>query len=360
VRVLYVVYLTRRTGEGVRSKVAAQAGAWEQRGNDVTVFCLTPDGSLPDARVRVFRSGHLARRVGATLALSAAAARTQADLVYLRYDLFFPPPLLGFRRPVVLELNTDDRAEFTPRGRAVALYNSLNRRVTHATADGAVFVAHELAASQSFGRAPALRTVIGNGIDLSAVTPTPAPANERPRFAFVGSDTRWAGVDKVLRLAKALPDCDFELAGVDADTLGSVPENVVLHGMLARRELPDLMRRCDVGLGTLALHRAGLNESSSLKVREYLAHGLPTVIANSDTDFRDAPRWFLLRLPNDEDNVARCADRVREFAESVRGRRVAREEVAHLDLNEKERKRLEFFARVAAQTVDVMPKRRRR
>jgi Glycosyltransferase Family 4 len=359
VRVLYAVYLTSQTGEGVRTKVAAQAGAWAAAGHDVTVLCLTPDGSVPEGRVRVFRSGGLARRVAATLRLSAAVAWGHADLVYVRYDLFLPPLFVGFRKPVVLEVNTDDRAEFAPRGRSVALYNRLNRRVAHATADAAVFVAHELADSPSFARAPALRTVIGNGIDLSGTAPTPAPANGRPRFGFVGSDTRWAGVDKVLRLAAALPDCDFELAGVDPGELDTVPENVVLHGVLPRRELPRLLERCDVGLGTLALHRAGLNESSSLKVREYLAHGLPTVIGNSDTDFRDAEPWYLLQLPNDEDNVGRCADRVREFALSVRGRRVAREEIAHVDLQEKERARLEFLARVA-QSGDDMPKRRRR
>jgi len=88
-----------------------------------------------------------------------------------------------------------------------------------------------------------------------------------------------------------------------------------------------------------------MTEACPLKVREYLAHGLPTVIAYDDTDFLDVSPWFLLKLPNEESNVVENVDAIRSFMEGVRGRRVARAEVAErIGSQEKERRRLAFIA----------------
>ncbi len=148
------------------------------------------------------------------------------------------------------------------------------------------------------------------------------------------------------------------MVGVRPEQLeGPVPPNVMLHPLLPRKCYEPLLARADVALGSLAMDRAKLAEASPLKVREYLAYGLPVILGFEDTDFRATEPWFLLRLPNTEDNVVSNVERIRSYVASVRGRRVMREEVAPAnDAQAKERRRLAFLA----ECVKRQPPARRR
>jgi glycosyltransferase involved in cell wall biosynthesis len=192
--------------------------------------------------------------------------------------------------------------------------------------------------------------VIGNAIDLDRIQRLPAPRNERPQIAFLGSPGQtWHGVDKILWLANAMPEARFELIGYDRRDLGDdVAANVRVRGMLSRQDYEPILATSDVAIGTLALHRKQMDEACPLKVREYLAYGLPVIAGYEDTDFIGEQPWFMLRLPNRETNVRDSVGRVREFAERVRGRRVPRELVVErISVQAKEPRRLEFFERVA-------------
>jgi hypothetical protein len=101
-------------------------------------------------------------------------------------------------------------------------------------------------------------------------------------------------------------------------------------------------------VGTLALHRKGMEEACPLKLPEYLLTGIPTIIGYRDANFLDVEPWYLLRLPNDEDNVARSVDRIEQWLERVRGRRVPRAEVEpRVALAWKEAQRLAFVREIA-------------
>ena len=60
--------------------------------------------------------------------------------------------------------------------------------------------------------------------------------------------------------------------------------------------------RCDIGVGGLGLHRKGQYRSMTLKLREYMARGLPFVYAVDDPSLPEDPA-FCLRLPNDESPI---------------------------------------------------------
>ena len=196
--------------------------------------------------------------------------------------------------------------------------------------------------------------VIGNGVDLDAIRPLEPATTERPAAAFLGSMRQvWHGVDKLAWLAEALPDVDFEVVGYDEhwlrEAIGSpIPPNMHAHGKLVRDEFEPVLARCVIAFGTLALHRKQMNEACPLKVREYLAFGLPVVIGYDDTDLTGIEPWWLLRVPNAEDNVRQNAERIRSFIADVRGRRVPRDEVAdRIGAAAKEQRRLEFMERLA-------------
>jgi glycosyltransferase involved in cell wall biosynthesis len=350
-RIAYVCYWNLFTGDGVASKIAGQSAHWRSAGHETSVFALSrtpPQGTEGGIADTTFFFDSPIERVRSTRNLIAAVEAFRPDLVYLRYDLFIPPPTGLLRRfPVVVEINSDDLNEFQPRGRLVTVYNRLQRRPILGRAAGASFVTHELAASPSFGQLRGKRRVISNGVELPEEVPEPGPANERPRLVLLGATGYWHGVDKLVRLAAETPEIEVDIAGAASGPPATLPPNVRWHGHLGEHEYRSLLARADVGVGTLALHRAGMNEASTLKVRTYLAHGLPVILGHEDTDFIGEEPWFLLRLPNVEDNVLAGAESILEFAESVRGRRVPRELVVdRISAEAKERERLRFFEEV--------------
>jgi hypothetical protein len=80
-----------------------------------------------------------------------------------------------------------------------------------------------------------------------------------------------------------------------------------------------ILEHCDFGLGTFGLDRKGMGDSCSLKVRDCLACGLPTVLGCNDPLLSsDWAAPYLLRIdPRDPDLDAtrrftqRCFDRDR-------------------------------------------------
>ncbi len=335
-------------------KIGAQVGVWRSLGAEVEVFCVGRAPAAPEppklgGRTFPYRRP-LMGRFQATRALVRETLRWQPDVVYLRYSMFLPPPVGLMRRiPTVVEINGNDRRQYKVKGRRAALYNELNRRLILSSAVGLAFGSGELASLPDFAcwRKPVV--VITDGVDLQAAEPLPPTDNDRPRVVLlVGSPGPWHGVDKTIWLARALPEIDFELVGVDSDVVRQPPPNVTLHPFLSRRDYEPILRRSDVALGTLALHRNEIDQASAIKVREYLLYGLPVIIAYDDPDLRDS-LWFVLRLPNTESNVRDHVERIRRFITDVAAKRVPRELVAgRIDITAKEAVRLAFLEEVDA------------
>jgi hypothetical protein len=223
----------------------------------------------------------------------------------------------------------------------------VNRRLVFGRSAGIAFVSRELSASARFTQFGKPAITLGNGIDLDATSPLPPTRNEEPRFAFLGEPSQWQGIDKIVALATALPQAKFDLIG--PSKLDAAPSNVRAYGVLTSTEYREILAQCDLGLGTLALYRKGMTEASPLKVREYLAYGLPTVIGYEDTDFVGAEPWYLERLPNSDWAVDEHVARIHRFAKAAIGRRVAHTEIAHLDATAKEALRLAFFERILSE-----------
>jgi hypothetical protein len=117
---------------------------------------------------------------------------------------------------------------------------------------------------------------------------------------------------------------------------------VRVYGHLGRADYEALFKNADVAIGSLGLHVLSMDEACPLKVREYLAYGIPVIIGYRDTDFPNgAP--FLLQLPNAPDNVEKNLDQIKEFVYKWKGRRVSRSAIVHLDVQHKEAQRLGFM-----------------
>jgi glycosyltransferase involved in cell wall biosynthesis len=245
-------------------------------------------------------------------------------------------------------VNGDDLAEFRLTSRKRYLLARATRGLLLRHAAGLVFVTHELAAKPSFAGFHRPSSVVANGIDLSSIEPAPPRQNETPRLIFIGHPSSpWHGLDEVQAIADANPTWRFDIVGPGPEELAATTPNLEVHGLLAPSQYQALLAAADVAVGSLALYRAGIDEASTLKVREYLAAGLPVVIGYHDTDFpKGAP--FILQVPNVPAGVRSAMEALRAFVESWLGRRVPRSEVGHLDVRVKEATRLRFIEAVGS------------
>jgi hypothetical protein len=349
VRVAYVVGWPGGPASGPFKKVAAQTAEWADQGVEVGLFVLTVAehhdawNALAGARRVVVRAR------GPRLAVQKEkllldVQRWAPDVIYHRWSLAYAGLAFAVRRrTVVMEVNTDDVAEYDLMSPLKGRINRLTRGHVLRRVSGLAFVTDELCRSRGFAGFGRPSVVVGNGIRLRDVPELSAPDNARPRLLLIGQpNCPWHGTDKLIWLARRKPEWDFDVVGPDPSELAGAPGNVTSHGLLEAPEYARLLAAADIGLGTLALHRKDMDEASPLKVREYLATGLPVVIGYADTDFPDGADW-LLSLPNTEDNVSSGLPAIEDFVKRWKGLRVPRNEVAHLDTAAKERSRIAFF-----------------
>lgn len=441
VRIAYLMPWSLDPDAGVMKKVRAQVAVWAEHGHEVRRFVLSaagspmaaasrasvgspgsagqagsagqpgsaeepgsaaqaePTGGGREHGVEVFEFASALDALGATRRLVDAARAWSPDVVYARYAPWYPALRRVARAvPTVLEVNTEDRREYRLTGRPVrGLVNELTRRRTLGLAAGLVFVTHQLRDHPSFSWFGGATEVVPNGFDLASVDPLPPSPEATPTVVFLGSPgLPWHGTDRLLELARALPEVRFEVVGSTAEQLagatpspgrargrgrrrdrqrdrqrdqqrdrqgdqqgdrprdrrlGGLPDNVVAHGYLERGDYAAVLARAYAAVGSLALDRLGMTEGSTLKLREYLAHGLPVVTGCPDADFPGGAPFLLeidaARLEHGGARRAGEADAVRRFVEAHRGERVPREALAHLDTGAKEARRLAFLSRVA-------------
>jgi hypothetical protein len=344
-KVSYLARWDARTETGVMKKILAQLEVWQNLGIDSRLFVLSPSqeiwGALASAPAEVvvgrgglFRDRDLRR-------LLERVYEWKPDVAYVRYGTHYRSLERFMERvPTALELNTDDVGEYR-------LYLPWYKYRYHLhtrgrilqRAQGMVSVTHEI--GRRFAPFGAPMVVIGNGIDLTHITPSPPSPEGHVRAIFIGSAVApWHGVDKILAAAEQLPSWEFTVVG--PSIVGRIPNNVAAYGHLAAAEYKALLERADVAIGTMALHRNGMDEACPLKVREYLAAGLPCIIGHEDTDFTPPPD-FILQLSNCEANLREGLLRVEEFGRMWKGRRVSRERIQHLDIRAKEANRIAFL-----------------
>jgi hypothetical protein len=355
-RIAYVsLHWPRTKHTGVGKKIQNQIAMWRGLGHEVRMFMHTsrhePAAELIEATLFVYEAGGRMRtevnRIRAANAMVGAVDAYQPDIIYLRYGIYvYPAQRLMSIAPVIEEINTNDLTQHEDLGRVYSLYNRLTRGIFLRRVRGLVAVSRELSTVPAFVAYNRPACVISNGIRLEAITALPPPSNAKPRLAFIATpDYYWHGIDKLVTLADRFPDLTIDLIGYDGiPGVQKPPENLVLHGFLNEPEYVKVLKNADAALGTLALHRKGMEEACPLKTRECLAYGLPMILPYLDTDLDDLDCNFLLKIPNKEDNIQTHGEAIREFAHRMRGVRADRSVLEpRIDALRKEKMRLEFF-----------------
>jgi glycosyltransferase involved in cell wall biosynthesis len=232
-------------------------------------------------------------------------------------------------------------------------YSKITNSMLYDIMSGFVSVTYELLRIPEVYRSKVPKLVVPNCIDIDKYCPVKLAARcEKPNIVFLGTgNAPWHGVDKLLKLAAILQDKVYiHVVGMEKPVNTPLPGNIHFYGFLHSSEYRSILEKSHIGIGTLALHRNKMNEACPLKTREYIAYGLPAVVAYKDTAFLNdkVPEW-VLEIPNREDNIEYFSNDIYGFSVQMMGRRIPREEIADYVSHRKyEGARMEFMKDIAA------------
>jgi glycosyltransferase involved in cell wall biosynthesis len=172
--------------------------------------------------------------------------------------------------------------------------------------------------------------VVPNGCDI----PVGQPAKHRtrsstPRVGFLGSShTPNAVAARYIaeKIAPVFPGVQFEFIGGACDAVAAAAtKNIVLHGILSENAKSDIMYEWD-----LALNPIEAGGGSSLKLSDFMAHGLPTLSTavgarSFDVEAYDAGRvaplaefpMHLREMLEDRDRLRAMGENARRYAEEA-------------------------------------------
>ncbi|HEY2249666.1 MAG TPA: glycosyltransferase [Planctomycetaceae bacterium] len=135
-------------------------------------------------------------------------------------------------------------------------------------------------------------------LDAETVVPQEIRDLPRPIIGFFGLIADWVDLDLFAAAARRWPQGTVVLLGkatTDVSTLQALP-NVKLLGRKPYAELPAYCKGFDVALNPFRINRLTLN-ANPLKVREYLAAGLPVI----STAIPEVEALGLCRIATNED-----------------------------------------------------------
>ncbi len=332
---------------GVYTKVLDQITFWRSQGKIVQLFLITDKASAPhwkviDPSATILVDSNLASKLINRILLVRLASKSEPSIVYLRES--FPILIPRTKAPIVLEVQSLVGNELKIRkSTKFFLFRILRKRI-YARVAGGVFVTPELNAKNEFHLEDQIpKIVIGNAINFSRVSPLPLNPSTRLSLFFVGTPNQpWHGVSDIVQFGEANPDIDVHIVGDKSD---STSPNIFFYGTLQTSEYYKIASQCVAGVGTLKLSIKQMEEGSALKVREYLAMGLPVIIRYREVDLEPSSD-FVLQLPVDDRSFSDFSSEIRSFLESWKSKRVDRGAVSYLDVTAKESLRLGFFEQI--------------
>lgn len=359
-KIAYVtLHWPRVKNSGIGKKIQQQISAWQQAGHVVHHYMhhlsmASNDDllngshySYPCARTKIGIIKREFFRVKALKTLIHAVRAYKPDLIYLRWGMYAIPLQVLFRiAPVVIEINTNDVSEHKLLGQFLNLYNQATRWITLQNASGFIFTTNELAKASDFTKFKIPYVVISNGINLDKYMPLPAPKTKIPHLVYIGTPHMpWQGVEKLVTLAQRCEDIHIDIIGCDTiPNIDTLPHNLSLHGYLTKEQYEPILSKASAAIGTIALHRKGMQEASPLKVREYAAYGIPLILPYEDTDLHNLKLDTILQIPNTEENVRGYTKEIHDFLHLVQGKRLDQEIIrTAIDSVNKEKIRLQFF-----------------
>ena len=340
----YRVNKDNKANSGVIKKAYGQAAAFRRLGVEVDLVLLSDSGILlNDKLIYTFKKPVLTKRrstywfyfFNLLPILFKIINFKKYDFLYFRYALAHPGLIqllkkVHIRNPnikVIAEMPTFpyDKEKTTIIDRLSLQMDKFNR----------IFITKYLHSFTHYGLDESIfgvRTIpIRNGITLDKIQISNSkPQKNKVRLIGVANWSYWHGLDRLIEgIRNYYSDgnytYDFTLTVIGQGNVTEKHKHLVRKYQLQNRvkfvppmtgkELDDFFDDADIGVGTLGLHRKGLELDSSLKHREYCARGLPFLMAGKDLDFPKEIS-FVFSCPANEEPID--IRRVIEFYEKIK------------------------------------------
>ena len=340
--VLFVMKYPLHEGENLKAKFDGQIAAMRALGQEVYTIGWNREGMWlvgQDGRTLLRRSrwtgvpgySHTLIFVDLMAAVKAVLAQKKVDILYLRYMPTFGGAVKAMKKlkaqggKLVIEFPTYPRETENKRSllrRPVFAYTDRVLKRIHPMVD--LYTAIGADCGEMLDGRPAMNIVNGIFVD-SVPLHQPNHGVETLHLLALASMAGWHGYDRILRSLAAYTGSrpvHLHLVGADGD--GSLAawkalaeelklmDRVTFHGPLYGDALNQVVARADVGIGSLGMFRFGFASGMTLKLREFMARGLPFVYAVEDPAIPE-DSGFCLRVENAETPI--CMADVVAFGE---------------------------------------------
>lgn len=319
-RLLYLTTwdFSNEESDGIAKKIRGQMKAFQESGFAVDYTCIlnnetyyVKDGvSHPLGKVGKFR------KLAANYYLYKRLKKESYVCIYNRYglmDTFYLKLLKGFSKKgtrIVVEIPTYPYDKECPPGLTWWMLYSLDKLYRTQVKKYVDLITTYSEDSEIFG----IKAIqICNGVDYDKIS-IRIPQNETDeiRLLAVAGLARWHGYDRLLKgigeyyqqggkrkvimhiVGKGNALAEYE----EIVERYGIQEYYVFHGEKRGEELTPIYDMCDIGIECLGLFRKSVTMSSSLKSREYVAKGLPFVMAGQ-SDVLEG-KEFVLKVPDNE------------------------------------------------------------
>jgi len=216
----------------------------------------------------------------------------------------------------------------------------INSKKLKNKAIGLIGVTDEIARKESKRNSFLPTKTISNGIDVSKVNFTkfiPFDGKSLTMTIVASEFAPWHGLDKLLKaLIESDTDIQITLNLVGEyisdndraiiDRINATKKNIIIKVLGSKRgkELDEIFSNTTLAIGSLAIYRQKLEEACALKIREYLARGIPFIYSARDPDISEKSS-FSLELPNDDSPID--FNQIIKFVEQVSAQKNISEEM---------------------------------
>jgi hypothetical protein len=148
--------------------------------------------------------------------------------------------------------------------------------------------------------------LLPNGVENTFLSIQDNEGYTKNTAIYIGSISPWIDTELIKRTAQLLPDWKFHLFGQSNNLFKNFPENVKCFGPVHRKEVPELLRRYQVGLIPFKEQSNRMTYvERPLKFYEYIGSGLG--VASTDIG----------SLKNGMKNLARYGNTPKDFAKAI-------------------------------------------
>lgn len=302
----YLVYdsFNLNNPDGVEKKIISQRDMFRQRGIDMEFYKLkrvsgsfwrTPE-LLKDADFIYFRRG------------------TITDLRFLRF--FKRLKALNLNVVIFMEIPTfpyENEYEHSLRSSIILKIDHFFRTKLYKVIDRLVIVNNH---SDTIWRIKVLNLV--NGIDVESFTPRKKTLYDGVlRICCVAKFSPWHGYERIFYglkdYYKTNPKIKVKLVmvGTGIETpkyeqlvdLLHLEDYVEFKGQLSGQALENIYDECDIGCCSLGRYKSGIEMTSELKSREFMAKGMPMICGCKIDVLEGIDYSYAIYFPNDDSNI---------------------------------------------------------